>query len=160
QRSRPNDVPLNILSPSSGRVSNYSSEGEHTLLRLSDAAFGGADSEGSNPESYESALSPCTPQSTLSNLRKVASTALTAAGPPRLRLGIRRKLGRFLGELFRLVEVGAAARHERRADVLRDRLLRDDALGDVPAGGQLEHHVEQGILDDRPQAAGPGLPLE
>ena len=58
----------------------------------------------------------------------------------------------FLGGLFfELVqrERGAAARDERRAEVALDRLLRDHALGDVLAGRQLEHDVEEGELDDR-----------
>ena len=39
-------------------------------------------------------------------------------------------------------------------------LLRDHALRHVAARRQLEHHVEQRALDDRPQAAGAGLALE
>src|ERR1700751_201937 len=63
-----------------------------------------------------------------------------------------------LDRLFGLVaRVGAAARDERRADALRDALLRDHALGDVTSGRQLEHHVEQRGLDDRAQPARAGL---
>src|SRR4029453_4936858 len=70
-----------------------------------------------------------------------------------------RELGRLFAE--KLVGlVGAGARGERRLDPLLDRLLRDRALGDVLAGGQLEHHVEQCGLDDRTQAAGAGLALQ
>jgi hypothetical protein len=43
---------------------------------------------------------------------------------------------------------------------LLDRLLRDHALGDVTARRQLEHHVEQRVLDDRPQPARARLALE
>src|SRR5581483_776608 len=63
------------------------------------------------------------------------------------------------GELL-VVEIGAGARDERRLEALLDRLLRDHALGDVLTGRQLEHDVEQSVLDDRPQAAGAGLALE
>ena len=41
-----------------------------------------------------------------------------------------------------------------------DRLLRHDALPDVAPRGQLELHLEQDLLDDRPQAAGAGLAHE
>src|SRR5215208_856400 len=54
----------------------------------------------------------------------------------------------------------AGARHERRAQVPLDCLLRDHALGDVLAGRELEHDVEQRMLDDRAQSAGAGLALE
>src|SRR3954471_1022148 len=66
--------------------------------------------------------------------------------------------GRFLGELV-VAEV-AGARDERRLEALLDRLLRDHALGDVLARGELEHHVEQRVLDDRAQAARAGLTME
>src|SRR6187397_2027064 len=66
-----------------------------------------------------------------------------------------------LSALFdRLVELGVGARHERRLEALRDRLLGDHALGDVLARRQLEHHVEERGFDDRPQAACAGLTLE
>src|SRR6476660_7663652 len=68
------------------------------------------------------------------------------------------RLGRLFGEL--VVAEGAGARHERRLEALLDRLLRDHALGDVLARGQLEHHVEQRVLDDRPQAARARLAVE
>jgi hypothetical protein len=67
------------------------------------------------------------------------------------------RLGRLGRALFFVVELGARARHERRLDALLDRLLRDRALGDVLARGQLEHDVEQRRLDDRAQAARPRL---
>jgi hypothetical protein len=41
-----------------------------------------------------------------------------------------------------------------------DDLLGHDALLDVAAGGQLELHLEQDLLDDRAQAARAGLALE
>src|SRR5215211_1503287 len=56
--------------------------------------------------------------------------------------------------------VGHAVRDERRVQALRDRLLRDHALGDVASRRQLEHHVEQRALDDRPESAGACLALE
>src|SRR3954469_5661179 len=69
-------------------------------------------------------------------------------------------LGRLLYRLVPLVAGGLCARDERRADALRDALLRDHALRDVAAGWQLEHHVEQRSLDDRAEAARAGLALE
>src|SRR6478735_6282950 len=71
-----------------------------------------------------------------------------------------RELGAFFGELFVLVGLAATGGDERRLQILRDRLLRDRALGDVLARRELEHHVEQRVLDDRPQPAGAGLTLE
>src|SRR5579864_123596 len=62
--------------------------------------------------------------------------------------------------LDRLVEIRPAARHERRADALRDALLRDHALGHVAARRKLEHDVEKRTLDDRAKPAGAGLALE
>src|SRR5829696_2378544 len=72
----------------------------------------------------------------------------------------RRGLRRLGGALFFVLELGSGARHERRLEALLDRLLRDHALGDVLARGELEHHVEQRVLDDRAQAAGARLALE
>src|SRR5438477_6802435 len=69
-------------------------------------------------------------------------------------------LGGLLDGLVRLVAGGLCTRDERRADALRDRLLRDHALGDVAPRRQLEHHVEERVLDDRPEPASPGLALE
>src|SRR5438477_12341772 len=66
-------------------------------------------------------------------------------------------LGGLLDGLVRLVAGGLCARDERRADALRDALLRDHALRDVAPRGQLEHHVEQRRLDDRAEPAGAGL---
>src|SRR5438477_10068400 len=59
-----------------------------------------------------------------------------------------------------VVGVRAGARDERRADTLRDRLLRDHALRHVAARRQLEHHVEERAFDDRPQTTRAGLTLE
>src|SRR5207237_2160145 len=59
-----------------------------------------------------------------------------------------------------VVGVRAGARDERRADTLRDRLLRDHALRHVAARRQLEHHVEERALDDRAEAAGARLAIE
>src|SRR5436309_11198311 len=69
-------------------------------------------------------------------------------------------LGGLFAGLVRLVSGGLCARDERRADALRDALLRDHALGDVAPRRQLEHHVEQRSLDDRAEAARAGLALE
>jgi hypothetical protein len=49
---------------------------------------------------------------------------------------------------------------ERRAHPALDRLLGHDALAHVAAGGELEHDLEEDLLDDRAQAAGAGLALE
>ena len=49
---------------------------------------------------------------------------------------------------------------ERGFQALGDRLLRDHALGDVLAARQLEHHVEQRVLDDRTEPAGARLAQE
>src|SRR5215471_13890212 len=70
------------------------------------------------------------------------------------------RLRGLLDRLVRLVAGGLCARDERRADALRDRLLRDHALGDVAPRRKLEHHVEQRGLDDRAEPAGTGLALE
>src|SRR6187401_199297 len=61
------------------------------------------------------------------------------------------------GELFEVVVETVGARHERRLQALRDRLLRDDALRHVGPGGELEHDVEEGGLDDGAEAARAGL---
>src|SRR5207245_1091450 len=61
-------------------------------------------------------------------------------------------LGRaLLGLLGRL---GPA--NERRVHLVQHDALVDDALGDVLAGGQLVHDVEQHLLEDGPQSAGAG----
>src|SRR5579884_2730943 len=70
------------------------------------------------------------------------------------------RLRALLDRLVRLVAGGLGTRDERRADALRDALLRDHALGDVTPRGQLEHHVEERPLDDRAEAARAGLALE
>ena len=61
----------------------------------------------------------------------------------------------FLAGLF-----GRGLGDQGRGQAALDRLLRDDALGDVAARGQLELDVEQGLFENRPQAAGAGLALE
>src|SRR5262245_33375860 len=71
-----------------------------------------------------------------------------------------KRLRGLLDRLFRLVAGGLRTRDERRANALRDALLRDHALGDVAPRRQLEHHVEQRCLDDRAEPAGTGLALE
>ena len=63
---------------------------------------------------------------------------------------------RFLRDLGRLRALG----HERRLEVLLDRLLRHDALRDVAARRQLELDLEQDLLEDRAQAARAGVALE
>src|SRR5437763_2816642 len=70
---------------------------------------------------------------------------------------LRRLLDRLVGLVARL---RPAARDERRADALRDALLRDHALRDVPPRWQLEHHVEQRSLDDGAEPTRAGLALE
>src|SRR4051794_40516947 len=49
---------------------------------------------------------------------------------------------------------------ERRLHAALDGLLGHDALLDVAPRGQLELHLEEDLLDDRAQAARPGLPLQ
>src|SRR5439155_11660818 len=68
------------------------------------------------------------------------------------------RLRGLFGELFGLIVPGA--RNERRLETFFNRLLGDDALGDVLPRGQLEHHVEQRVLDDRAKATGAGLTCE
>src|SRR5207244_7046023 len=84
------------------------------------------------------------------------SPAVAPAGPAASRAP---RLRRLFGQLVGL-EDAAAGRDEGRLQALLDRLLRDHALGDVLARGQLEHHVEERVLDDRAEAAGAGLALE
>src|SRR6478736_4032393 len=70
-------------------------------------------------------------------------------------IALMRKTLRGLLDLFvgLVARIRAAARDERRADALRDALLRDHALRDVAPRRQLEHHVEQRALDDGAQPA-------
>src|SRR3954447_2317471 len=89
-------------------------------------------------------------------------TDAAATRDPRPRPGSRGRAGRLsalFGQLF-LVVVRAGLGDERGLDALLDRLLRDRALDDVLARRELEHHVEQGALDDRAQSASAGLALE
>src|SRR5881394_3961437 len=60
-------------------------------------------------------------------------------------------LGRLFGELFGLVVGGRPARHQRRLELLRDRLLRDRALDDIVPRRQLEHHIQERRLRDLPE---------
>ena len=86
--------------------------------------------------------------------------------PPRNRLEAIRAcslvpVGLALDGLVGLVrDEGAAARDERRADALGDRLLGDHALRHVAARRQLEHHVEQRALDDRAEPPRARLAVE
>src|SRR5262245_47077886 len=68
------------------------------------------------------------------------------------------RLGRLFGQLFDLA--AATGRDEGRPEVPLDRLLRDHALVHVLARRELEHDVEEGVLDDRAEAAGAGLALQ
>src|ERR1700694_1713163 len=91
-------------------------------------------------------------------------TCRSDPGPPRKGPSGRRAprpaaLSGLFGELFVLVGLAAGARHKRRLQVVRDRLLRDRALGDVRARRELEHDVQQRVLDDRAQAARARLAL-
>src|SRR3954471_16060986 len=67
--------------------------------------------------------------------------------------------GRLGGRLAR-VFLGRGLGHQGGLEALLDRLLGDHALLHVAAGGQLELHVEQGLLEDRAQTACAGLPVE
>src|SRR5205807_3283858 len=93
-----------------------------------------------------------------------ARDAAPRSGTGRRRRSSRRKypaaggLRRLFGELFGLDALGA--RHERRLQVLLDRLLRNDALGDVATRRELEHDVEQSVFDDRTEPARAGFALE
>src|SRR6266540_4080108 len=87
-------------------------------------------------------------------------SGLLSHAAPGLSSPVAEDLRRFFGQLVGLVDRGAGLGDERRLEALRDRLLRDHALGDVLTRWQLEHHVEQRGLDDRAQAARAGLTLE
>src|SRR5258708_627051 len=98
---------------------------------------------------------------TMTTTRPIRGTAGSARPDPYAAAAPQRTgVAGFLGKLAEVVDIVLGARHERRAHPLRDRLLRDHALGDVLSRRQLEHHVEQRRLDDRAQAAGAGLALE
>src|SRR4051794_20304733 len=94
--------------------------------------------------------------------RLLGSPRGSRASPARSRTRFAKRIGSALCGLFGelLVAEAAGARDERRLEALLDRLLGDHALGDVLARGQLEHHVEQRVLDDRPQPARAGLTVE
>src|SRR6478609_8568188 len=64
--------------------------------------------------------------------------------------------------VVRLVDapVDLGLRQEERQATLADRLLGDDAFPDVGALRDVVHHLEEGLLDDRAEGAGAGLPLE
>src|SRR5919108_485495 len=92
--------------------------------------------------------------------RETAPPAPARGSPRRPREPpVSRSLSGFFAQLVGLVD-RACARDERRPDLLRDRLLRDHALGDVLARGQLEHHVQKRGLDDRAQSPRASLALE
>src|SRR5438128_6503344 len=61
-------------------------------------------------------------------------------------------LGRLLDDLVEADLLGRLG-DERRAETLLDGLLGHDALLHVAPGRKLELDVEQGLLEDRPQAA-------
>src|SRR4051812_348662 len=67
-------------------------------------------------------------------------------------------LGRLGGLLARFL--GSRLGDERRLEALLDRVPGHDALLDVATRGKLELDVQQGALEDRTQAAGPGLALQ
>src|ERR1700716_4000769 len=50
-------------------------------------------------------------------------------------------------------------REEERLHAALDRIAGDDDLPDVRARRDLVHHVEEYLLDDRPETAGTGLPF-
>src|SRR6266545_2223510 len=87
-------------------------------------------------------------------------SGLLSHAAPGLSSPVAEDLRRFFGQLVGLVDRGAGLGDERRLEALRDRLLRDHALGDVLARRQLEHHVEQRGLDDRAEAAGARFALQ
>src|SRR5436309_649958 len=71
------------------------------------------------------------------------------------------QLGRALLRLLRgLLLLFLAARHQGRVDPSEDDLLVDEALGDVLAGRQLVHHVQEHFLQDGPQPSGTGPPQQ
>src|SRR3954464_7171843 len=80
-----------------------------------------------------------------------------ATGPARLELSGLLAERRVL-ELDLVLAGGVGDQH--RALALLDRLLGDDALLDIAAGGQLELDVEQRLLEDRAEPACAGLALE
>src|SRR5207249_4518762 len=76
-------------------------------------------------------------------------------------IGCRPELGgAFLRLLGSLVLLLLAPWNERRVDAGEDHLLVDDALGDVLAGGELVHHVQQHLFQDGPQASGTRPPQQ
>src|SRR5690242_16816548 len=88
-------------------------------------------------------------------MRNMPRTCPPTRGRNRFR---RRRSGR-LGPAGGLL-LGRRLGDERGREALLDRLARHDALLDVAAGGQLELHLEQDLLEDRAQAARAGLALE
>src|SRR4051812_24697506 len=70
-----------------------------------------------------------------------------------------RALGGLLGRLFGLFVLRGLG-DERGLEALFDRLLGHDALLHVAARGELELHVEERLLDDRPEATRARLALE
>src|SRR6266540_4160506 len=100
-------------------------------------------------------IEPLIPQVNGATATPAASTSSSSSRRDHFLLGA---LSGLFGELFGLV--GAGARDERRLQVVRDRLLRDRALRDIGARRQLEHDVEERVLDDRAEAARARLALE
>src|SRR5829696_8956844 len=64
--------------------------------------------------------------------------------------------------VVRLVDalVDIRFREQQRRPTVADRLLGDDALADVGALRDVEHHLEQRFLDDRAQRSGAGLAVD
>src|SRR5215471_17611861 len=101
------------------------------------------------------------PVASANSLMRSCVTSSQLLGPKVSPAFTRASLRAFAGrEIVRQFVLVRARGDERRLQALQDRLLGDHALGDVLARGQLEHHVEQRVLDDRAEAAGAGLALE
>src|SRR4051795_459630 len=82
------------------------------------------------------------------------------AGLARTSVEPRQSLSGLLGGFGRGILVLRGLGDERRVEALHDRLPRHDALLHVAPRGQLELHVEERLLEDRPQAARAGLAFE
>src|SRR5438034_8222756 len=64
--------------------------------------------------------------------------------------------GTALGRAFLGLLRGLRSADEGRVDLVQHDALVDHALGDVLAGGQLVHDVQQDLFQDGPEAAGAG----